>query len=85
VAQEFRVYRLRRFGGVPPIPLDTATEAALAAGTLLEWFFTATVPLSATPAETVQAIRDHINAEEAVMSSQLGEELAYWGFEGESV
>jgi hypothetical protein len=85
VAQEYRAYRLRRFGGVPPVPLDPAVEADLAAGNLLEWLFNAVVPDTLTPAQTLQAIKDQINTAEAAMTAELGDQLAYWGFEAESV
>jgi len=83
----FVTFKGRRFGGQAlqaSSPVSQAIQDELNAGTLFEWRWHVTVPAAATNPEAVALIEAEVNAQEAVMVTDLSDTLRYWGFEGDS-
>jgi len=87
VIKSYRVYRNRRYAGFTTqaaIPIDPAVQAELDAGTLYEWRWVASFPITHTNPQAVAAIEAAINTLEAAEIARVSEVCRYWGFEGDS-
>lgn len=86
VIKAYRVYRNRKFSTatLAAVPVAPATQAELDAGTLFEWRWRATFPISHTNPQAVAAIEAEINTAEPLEIDRISDLLRYWGFTGDS-